>query len=107
VTAFHGAPRAVEGLGLLPWSNCVHLDEEPARESSYRKLLMDGMAPGYACENGAALHFSGARLTRVVTSRPDARAFRMRRAPGGRIERRPLVTSYLGEPAARPLAAVA
>ena len=24
VTAFHGPPRRVKGLGLLPYSNCVH-----------------------------------------------------------------------------------
>jgi peptidase E len=108
VTAFHGEPRAVAGLGLLPGSNCVHLDEEPQRESSYRRMLLDGMCPGYACENGAALHFTGARLTKAVSSRPAARAFRMRCGPGGRVERRALATTYLGtEPAATPLVAVA
>ena len=30
VTGFHGAPRRVEGIGLLPFSNCVHY--EPALE---------------------------------------------------------------------------
>jgi peptidase E len=108
VTAFHGEPRPVEGLGLLPWSNCVHLDEDPERESAYRRLLLDGMSPGYACENGAALHFSGERLARVVSSRPAARAYRMRRAAAGRVERRALATTYLGdEPTATPLVAVA
>ena len=31
VTAFHGPPQRVAGLGLLPYSNCVHYDGEPAR----------------------------------------------------------------------------
>src|SRR6476619_2164891 len=26
LSAFHGAPRPVRGLGLLPYSNCVHYD---------------------------------------------------------------------------------
>ena len=37
----------------------------------------------------------GERLERVVSSRPQARAYRMR-AVGGRVERRALATSYLG-----------
>ena len=42
------------------------------------RLIADGMPPGYAAEDGAALHFVGDELARVVTSRPDARAYRCR-----------------------------
>jgi peptidase E len=104
VTAFHGEPQPYEGLGLLPWSNCVHYDAEPHRDSAYRRLLLDGMDAGYAAEDGTALHFTGARLSRVVSSRPGARAYRMR-AVGGRVERRTLAADYLG--ARSPVAAVA
>ena len=41
-------------------------------------MLADGMCPGYAAEDGAALHFVGERLARAVSSRPGARAYRMR-----------------------------
>jgi dipeptidase E len=34
VTAFHGPPQRVTGLGLLPYSNCVHYDGEPARRGA-------------------------------------------------------------------------
>ncbi len=107
VTAFHGPPQPVAGLGLLPWSNCVHFDAEPARCVGYRRLLAEGMPPGYAAEDGAALHFEGERLTRVVASRPGARAHRMRWT-GKRVSRRPLASTYLGvagdgaAPAAEP-----
>jgi peptidase E len=105
VTAFHGEPRSYEGLGLLPWSNCVHYDAEPQRDGAYRRLLLDGtVGAGYAAEDGTALHFVGERLARVVASRPRARAYRMRTV-GGRVERRTLVADYLG--AAPPVAAVA
>ena len=97
VTAFHGEPRSVAGLGLLPWSNCVHFDKEPCRETTYRSLLAGGMRPGYAAEDGTGLHFVGDRLTRVVSSRPRARAYRMR-SVGGRVDRRALPTAYLGTP---------
>lgn len=105
VSAFHGPPRPVRGLGLLPWSNCVHFDNEPSREREYRRQLRAGMCPGFAAEDGIGLHFVGERLARVVSSRPAALAYRMRCA-GGRIERRALEVSYLGKDAG-PLAAVA
>ncbi|HEX8856718.1 MAG TPA: peptidase E [Thermoleophilaceae bacterium] len=105
VSAFHGPPRHVRGLGLLPWSNCVHFDGEPAREQVYRELLADGMRSGYAAEDGAALHFIGTRLSKVVSSRASARAYRMRRV-GARVERRALTAEYLGSlPAALVAAA--
>jgi peptidase E len=104
VTAFHGKPRPFEGLGLLPWSNCVHFDGEPGREAAYRRALLDGMGAGYAAEDGSALHFTGERLTRVVASRRGARAYRMRCA-AGRVERRVLHADYLG--AETPIAVAA
>jgi peptidase E len=96
LSAFHGAPQLVEGLGLLPYSNCVHYDCERERDGAFRQHLLDGMCSGFAAEDGAALHFTGERLASVVTSRPDARAFRMRRTEAGRIDRRALPTRYLG-----------
>jgi peptidase E len=101
VSAFHGPPRLVKGLGLLPYSNCVHFDCERDRDGAFRQHLLEGMCAGYAAEDGAALHFSGERLLSVVTSRPKARAFRMRRTEPGRIERRALPARYLGAPALR------
>ena len=101
VSAFHGRPQRVEGLGLLPHSNCVHFDCERERDGAFREHLLDGMCAGYAAEDGAALHFRGKRLESVITSRPKARAFRMRRTEAGRIERRALPATYLGAPALR------
>ena len=72
VTAFHGPPERVQGLGLLPYSNCVHYDGEPARRESYHGFLAEGMPPGYAASDGAALHFRGESLAAVVSSRPHA-----------------------------------
>jgi peptidase E len=101
LSAFHGAPQLVEGLGLLPYSNCVHFDCERDREGAFRQHLLEGMSAGYAAEDGAALHFTGDKLASVVTSRPKARAYRMRRTEAGRVERRALPASYLGAPALR------
>jgi peptidase E len=95
VTAFHGEARAVQGLGLLPWSNCVHYDCEEKRDRGYRRMLSEGMCAGYAAEDGTALEFSGTRLTRVIGSREGAHAYRMS-CRGGRIVRTPLATTFLG-----------
>ena len=72
LTAFHGAPRRVRGLGMLPFSNCVHYTNEPERRGEYHRFVGDGMRPGYAADDGAALHFRGEELHRVVSSRPHA-----------------------------------
>src|SRR3954453_20090358 len=95
LSAFYGDPQLVEGLGLLPYSNCVHFDCERDREGAFRRHLLEGMCAGFAAEDGAALHFVGDRLRAVVSSRAKARAFRMRRTEAGRIERRALPTCYL------------
>jgi peptidase E len=96
LTAFHGAPRRVAGLGLLPFSNCVHYDAEPERREEYRRFVGDGMRPGYAADDGAALHFRGRRLDAVVSSRPAASAFRVAPVDGEVVES-PLAVRYLGE----------
>jgi peptidase E len=95
VSAFHGPPQWINGLGLLPYSNCVHFDAEPERHSAYCDMLAAGMAEGYAVEDGAALQFEGERLARVVSSRKGARAFRMGWT-GKSVSREPLASEFLG-----------
>ena len=88
-------PGASAGSGLLPYSNCVHYDAEPARRAEYHRFVGDGMRPGYAAEDGVALHFRRTRLERVVSSRPDGCAYRVEPAADGVVET-PLETAYLG-----------
>src|ERR1700753_545212 len=38
-TGFHGAPARLEGLGLLPFSNCVHYEHRSGAGRSYRPVL--------------------------------------------------------------------
>jgi dipeptidase E len=100
LSAFHGPPRAVRGLGLLPYSNCVHYDAEPARRGQYHRLVAEGMLDGFAAEDGVALHFGRTRLKAVVSSRPNAVAYRVERGAGGDVLETPLAASYLGSPGA-------
>jgi dipeptidase E len=101
VTAFHGPPEPVRGLGLLPHSNCVHYDGEAVRGEVFRAMIAAGqMREGYAAEDGAALHFEGRELLRAVSSRPQARAYRV--STDGE---HPLAVDYLGARAALVAAA--
>jgi dipeptidase E len=97
LTAFHSAPFRVQGLGLLPYSNCVHYDAEPQRREEYRRFVGDGMRPGYAADDGAALHFQGKELVRAVSSRAHARAYKVEPVDSEVVET-PLDVTYLGEP---------
>jgi len=103
VTGFHGAPQRVEGLGLLPFSNCVHYEPGSHRRLAYHRFLREGMRPGYAAEDGAALHFTGSELSRVVASRPEARGYRLD-AEGGRIVEMRIATLFLGDRGVAPVA---
>ena len=102
LTAFHGEQGLpVAGLGLLMGSNAVHYDKEPHRRPAYHAAVAGGMPGGFAAEDGAALHFVGEELARVVSSRPDSRAFRVDRVDDEVVETQ-LVTHYLGAETAEP-----
>lgn len=96
LSAFHGASRRVRGLGLLPYSNCVHYDAEPQRRGEYHRLVSEGMHPGFAVEDGVGLHFRGTCLDRVVSSRHNGHAYRVEPSEGGVVEVA-LKADYLGE----------
>ncbi len=96
-------PRAAdEGLGFLPWSNTVHYSSEPRRREVLFEWIRDGMAPAYAADDGAALHFVGEDVAQVVASRPDARAYRVE-LRHGHVVTTQLATRYLGDSACVPL----
>jgi peptidase E len=96
VTAFHGRSRRVGGLGLLPFSNCVHYERNGGRRAAYHRFLREGMVGGYAAEDGVALHFLGEELHRVVASRPAARGYRLDRL-GDRVVEMQVATHFLGD----------
>jgi dipeptidase E len=95
LSAFHGAPRIVRGLGLLPYSNCVHYDAEPERRAEYHRFVADGMRAGFAAEDGVALHFRGTSLERVVSSRANGAAFLVEH-DGKRVRETRLEADFLG-----------
>ena len=70
-----------DGLGLLPGSFCPHYDGEERRRPVYRSLVDGGFLPGYAADDGAALHFDGTELREVVAAHAGATGYRVE--PGG------------------------
>ena len=84
-----------DGLGFIEASACPHYDGEPERPSFYHKAIEAGMIPGYAADDGVALHFRGTELVEVVSSREGASAYRVEFVDG-RISETRLPTRYLG-----------
>jgi peptidase E len=86
-------------MGLLPGSNCPHYDGEPGRRPAYHLFVRQGrLGAGYAADDGAALHFVGQKLERVVSSRATAKAYSVRLA-GDEVEEVALKTDWLGSAA--------
>jgi len=82
-----------DGLGFLPGSHCPHYDGEARRRPLYTELVRSGrLAPGVAATDGAGLVYRGTTLSSVVTSRPEAAAWRVH--ADGRHEALP--ARYLG-----------
>ena len=73
-----GKLMPIKCLGFLQGSNCPHYDGEKQRRPAYHKCIESGeMKPGYAADDGAALHFVDGKLYQVVTSRPNAKAYQV------------------------------
>ena len=102
VTTSTGVPRAVEGLGLLPYSLSVHADSDRERLPVYEAAVASDVMPGgWAADDGVGLLFHGDALTRVVTSRPGTRAVHVERTADGELVRTPIIPALLS---AAPLA---
>jgi dipeptidase E len=82
-------------LGLLPGSFCPNYDGDSRRRPTYQRLIREGLPPGYAADVGAALYFIDGALTEVVTSRPQAAAYRVVKGEDGPREEK-LTSRYLG-----------
>lgn len=83
--AGHLAP--LECLGFLPGTCCPHYDSEKDRRPSVSRFVARRVLPKtLALDDGAAAHFVDRRLFRVVTSRPKALGYNVRRRGESAIE---------------------
>jgi dipeptidase E len=93
-----GKLSALNCLGFLKGSCCPHYDGEADRRPAFHELLLrEEIFPGYALDDGAALHFHDGEIARVVASRPTAKAYRLESISGAVVEE-PLRADYIGNP---------
>jgi peptidase E len=82
-------------LGWLPNACCPHYDGEKERRPSVHEFVAKGMVPEtLALDDGAAAHFVGRKLLRVVVSRETAGAYRVSRQ-GSSFSETPLPVTRL------------
>ena len=79
VTDSFGPLRAMrDGVGLMKGWMVPHYDSEAERRPTLERLIAGGECDGaWAADDGAALWFVDEELREVVTSRPNARAYRV------------------------------
>jgi dipeptidase E len=91
-----GRMSVLSCLGLLPGSACPHYDGESDRRPNYLRMVAEGeISGGIALDDGAAAHFVGLDLHATVSSRPQARAYRVERRASEAVEQA-LPIRYLG-----------
>lgn len=82
-------------LGFLSGSNCPHYDGETERRPAYHKLIESKrIKPGVATDDGVAIHYKEHEISRIVSSRPDAKAYSV--SLEKKIIETELQTEYLG-----------
>jgi dipeptidase E len=87
---------AMEGLGWLPGSFTPHYDSERYRKTMLERLLRARkISPGFAADDGVAIHFINSEYAGAVSSRQDAKAYHVTLGRNRLVES-PLETVYLG-----------
>jgi dipeptidase E len=89
--------RTLHCLGILQGSFCPHYDGETDQRPSLHQFLSEGtIANGYAADDGAATHFIDDAFAYAISSRPNAKVYRVGKIDGQIVEA-PIATRYLGE----------
>ncbi len=75
-----------DGLGLVPYGNGVHYDNEEQRRPLLQRLVADGTLPeAYATDDGVGLVYRGTEFAEAVSERAGAGAYRVRRGQDGTV----------------------
>jgi len=91
-----GSLSPLAGLGWLAGTACPHYDGEAERRPSFHRMLSEGrIGPGVAADDGAAVHYVDETLAEVVTSRENARAYRLA-LEGASVQEIALPSRFLG-----------
>ena len=73
-----GALTVMPALGFLPGSHCPHYDGEAERRPAYEGFIeRKEIEAGYACDDGAAVHFIRTDVHAAISARPTANVYRV------------------------------
>jgi peptidase E len=79
--------RPLPCLGFLPGTCCPHFDSESERRPALHRLVASGTVPrALALDDGAAAHFVGRRLVRIVSSERGGGGYDVRRQASRAVE---------------------
>ena len=66
----------IKCLGFIKGSNCPHYDGEIERRPAYHQLIESKqLQSGIATDDGVAIHYKEQEISRIVSSRPFAKAY--------------------------------
>ncbi|RTR35399.1 peptidase E [Robertmurraya yapensis] len=66
----------IKCFGFLKGSNCPHYDGEIQRRPTYHKLIgSNKIQSGIATDDGVAIHYKEQGISKIVSSRPNAKAY--------------------------------
>ena len=100
----HGLTDSYWGAGLqpmtcldfLPGACCVHYNGDPTRRPALHAVVNNGIfESALAIDDGAAVLFSGSKISRVVAWRSNATAYRVT-ASAGKLQELPLACEAIG-----------
>jgi dipeptidase E len=90
-----GKMSPLKCLGFLKGSHVPHFND-PTRRPAYHQFIAAGMMQnGYAADDGVALHFINDRVEKILSSRLDAKAYRVEKC-GDLVRETILDPIYLG-----------
>ncbi|MBB6450225.1 peptidase E [Geomicrobium halophilum] len=82
-------------LGFLKGSHCPHYDGEKERRPNYHKMVGSReISSGIAADDGVGIHYINDEISNIVTSRKNAKAYRV--FMEGRLVEEIMPAKYLG-----------
>ncbi|MDZ5473060.1 Type 1 glutamine amidotransferase-like domain-containing protein [Bacillus sp. 31A1R] len=86
----------IKCLGFLKGSNCPHYDGESDRRTAFHRLVRSGcIHSGIAADDGVAIHYKNDEIHRIISSRPNAKAYHVTNN-NDELTESVLQTDYLG-----------
>ncbi|WP_440705934.1 Type 1 glutamine amidotransferase-like domain-containing protein [Heyndrickxia oleronia] len=94
--SFGTSLEPIQCLGILKGSCCPHYDGEIERKPAYKKMIYSGkINSGVAMDDGVAIHYLDQKMNKIVSSRPEAKAYEVKRIDN-EVSENELEVNYLG-----------